>query len=154
MVSGLKLQFIGASILKRSCFQPRLTEEEKKILGTEIQEMIKTGAITHVSAQGTQFMGHMFLCPKKDGSHRPIFDFKPLNQHIKYQHLKMEGLPMVKTLLQMNDWMIKLDLKDAYFGIPIAKNHRRFLRFKRMKQKHQFQCLSFGLGQPPETLPN
>ena len=49
----------------------------------------------------------------------------------------------------MNDWVTELDLKDTYFGIPIAKNHRRFLQFQWVNWTYQFQCLPFELGQAP-----
>ncbi len=56
---------------------------------------------------------------------------------------------MVKNMLQRGDWLIKLDLKDAYFCVPIANKHRRFLRFQWRNKTYQFQCLPFGLGQAP-----
>ena len=34
----------------------------------------------------------------------------------------MEGLHTVKALLRQNDWMAKVDLKDAFFMVPIAPN--------------------------------
>ena len=114
----------------------------------EVMKMIEKEAIIEVQEQETQFLGHMFLRPKKDGSHRPIFNSKPLNQYMEYQHFKMEGLPIVKTMLQRKDWLIKLDLKDAYFCIPIFHDHR-FLRFQWRGKTYQFQSLPFGLGQAP-----
>ena len=35
----------------------------------------------------------------------------------------MEGTHLLRDLLQPNDWMGKIDLKDAYFVIPIWENH-------------------------------
>jgi hypothetical protein len=36
---------------------------------------------------------------------------------------------MLRDLLKPNDYMAKTDLKDAYFTIPIWKEHQKFLRF-------------------------
>ena len=41
----------------------------------------------------------------------------------------MEGLPVARTLIQPNDYMMKLDLKDVHYSVPIHPDHRRFLRF-------------------------
>ena len=42
----------------------------------------------------------------------------------------MEDLFLVKQLLLPNDWMVKMDRKDAYFPIPIHQNSQKFLRFE------------------------
>jgi len=37
------------------------------------------------------------------------------------KHFKKENLHTVKSFLQKEDWMIKVDLKDAFFMVPKAK---------------------------------
>ena len=54
---------------------------------------------------------------------------KYLNTFISYQNFKMEGVHLIKDLFQKNDFMIKVDLKDAYFSIPLHKDTRKFMRF-------------------------
>ena len=46
-----------------------------------------------------------------------VINLKKLNQHIPYEHFKMEGLFLLKELLQKGDYMYKIDLKDAYFSM-------------------------------------
>ena len=41
----------------------------------------------------------------------------------------MESLRSVITMTQVGDWMVAVDLKDAYFHVPIFQSHRKFLRF-------------------------
>ena len=36
----------------------------------------------------------------------------------------MEGLYLPKQLVKIGDWMIKIDLKDAYFTVPVSKQHQ------------------------------
>ena len=63
----------------------------------------------------------------------------------------MEGIRVVKGLLRKNDWMVKLDLKDAYLSVPMSSPHRRFLRFEWRQQIWEFNCLPFGLSSAPYT---
>jgi hypothetical protein len=37
--------------------------------------------------------------------------------------------PDGKGLLQRGDWMVKLDLKDAYLSVPLHLDHRQFVAF-------------------------
>ena len=46
--------------------------------------------------------------------------------------------------------MIKIDLKDAYFGIPPDKSSRKYIRFQWEGNLYEFLYLYFGLG--PATL--
>ena len=45
--------------------------------------------------------------------------------------------------------MVKIDLKDAYFSIPIDLAHRPFLHFQHRAVTYQFKCLPFGLSSAP-----
>jgi len=42
--------------------------------------------------------------------------------------------------------MIKIDLKDAYFSMPIDPQSKKYLRFLWEGTLFEFQCLMFGLG--------
>ena len=91
----------------------------------------------------------IFLVPKKDGGSRPVINLKRLNSHIVYQHFKMEGLHLLKHIIQEKDFMIKIDLKDAYFCVPMSQQHQPFLRFIWGGTRYQFTCLPFGLAPTP-----
>ena len=93
---------------------------------------------------------HSFSCTKKkDGGQRPVINLKNLNSFIHAPHFKMEGIHTLKSLLKKDDWLVKIDLKDAYFSVPISQNHRKFLCFQFNKKSYQFNCLPFGLASAP-----
>ena len=96
-------------------FHPEILGNKIHNLDLEIQKMLAKGAITISSEEQGQFVGHLFLRPKKNGSQRPVFNLKPLNKFVQYEHFKMEGMPMVLDLVQEGYWITKVDLKDAYF---------------------------------------
>ena len=80
----------------------------------------KKGAIQCTSPQKGKFISNVFLVSKKEGDHRPRMKLKSLNNFLSYHHLKMEGLKLIKYLLQQNDYMRGcLKYKDAYFCIPL-----------------------------------
>ena len=63
----------------------------------------------------------------------------------------MEGLHTVKALIQQNDWMAKVDLKDAFFMVPIAQEHQHLLLFKIEMGTFHSKCLPFGLCTAPRV---
>ena len=90
---------------------------------------VAKGAIQVVSPMEGELISPIFLVPKKDGGSRPVINLKRLNSHIVYQHFKMEGLHLLKHIIQEKDFMIKIDLKDTYFCVPMSQQHQPFLRF-------------------------
>lgn len=57
------------------------------------------------------------------------------------RHFKMEDINQVKDIIQQGDWLIKIDLKDAYFTIPIYNADKLYLRFPWEENIYQFLCL-------------
>jgi len=49
--------------------------------------------------------------------------------------------------MQKGDWLIKLDLKDAYLTIPTL--HTKLPRFQWQGQTWRFKVLPFGLSSVP-----
>ena len=46
------------------------------------------------------FVSTIFLVQKKDGGTRPIINLRELNQHLVYEHFKMEGIHLLQDLLK------------------------------------------------------
>ena len=99
------------------------------------------------------FVSSLFLVPKKGGQH-PVINLKGLNQFLEHQHFKMEGIHMLQDLLKENNHLVKIDLKDPHFTIPIWKNHQKYLQFLWKDTLLEFTCLPFGLASAPLVLTN
>ena len=82
--------------------------------------MLMKGAIIVFDPKKDKFLSSLFLAKKKDGGNRPVDNLKDLNSNIPYQHFKMEGLFLLKERLLPGGKMCKIDLKDAYFAIPLS----------------------------------
>ena len=61
----------------------------------------------------------------------------------------MEGIQTLKDLLGQGDWLTKVDLKDAYFAVPIHHAHQKYLQFQLQGKTFRFTCLPFGLSSAP-----
>ena len=72
-------------------------------------------------------------------------NLKELNTFIPYKHFKMEGLHLLKEILARGDYLCKLDLKDAYFCVPLNKQSRKYVRFEWEGSLYEF----YGLGPAP-----
>ena len=58
----------------------------------------------------------------------------------------MEDLFLLKEILQKNDYICKIDLKDAYFAVPPHSSSQKYIRFKWKGNLYQFLCLCFVLS--------
>ena len=98
-----------------------------------------------------EFISNIFLVPKKTGDFRPVINLKPLNQFVQKIHFKMENIRMALNCISPGDFMVSLDLKDAYFSIPIFRSHRKYLRFLWDTKRYEFTCLPFGYSLAPRV---
>ena len=78
-----------------------------------------------------------------------ILNLKPLNEFVDYHHFKMDTFRTTLKLIRLGCFMASVDLKDAYYSIPIAEEDRKFLLFEWKGKYYQFTCLSNGLSSAP-----
>ena len=96
-----------------------------------------------------EFLFNVFLRPKKDGTHRLILNLQKLNKFVSYHHFEMESLKHVVSMVTPNCFMASVDLKDAFYSVPIHQDHQNFLKFTWMGHLYQFTCLPNGLACVP-----
>ena len=129
---------------------PHYNVEQDRLIVEEVRDLLEKGAVSLLSGTEREgFYSNLFLVPKKDGGQRPVINLKALNQFIQPEHFKMEGIHTLKDIVKPKDWMPKIDLKDAYFTIPIHTTQRKYLKFVVSGQTYKFNCLPFGLSSAP-----
>ncbi|XP_030272800.1 uncharacterized protein LOC115581658 [Sparus aurata] len=126
---------------------------QEKILAGEIATLLQKDAIMRVepSEQLAGFYSLYFLVSKKDGGLRPILDLRRLNAFIKVLPFKMLTTSQILEAVEKGDWFTSVDLRDAYFHVPICPDHRPFLRFAFQGRAYQFKVLPFGLSLSPRV---
>lgn len=95
----------------------------------EILNLLDIGAISVCHAVSDQYISSFFLADKPNGKKRFILNLKYLNVNIVILHFKMEDFRTVSRLLQSGCYAASTDLKNAYYLVPVHKQHRKYLRF-------------------------
>ena len=103
------------------------------------------------SRSGPGFYSRLFLVEKATGGWRPVIDLSTLNTFIRQTPFKMETVASVLNAVQENDLLASLDLKDAYFQVPVHPSSRKFLRFVSQGTVYQFKVLCFGRSTAPQV---
>ena len=100
---------------------------------------------------GPGFYSRLFLVEKATGGWRPVIDLSHLNDFVQLTPFKMETVASVLLSVREGDFLASLDLKDAYFQIPIHGSSRKLLRFMSKGTVYQFKALCFGLSTAPQV---
>ena len=137
---------ICTSVVRPFC---SFTEIEQTIIDNEVEKFLLKGIIRLSSHEDGQVISPIFTRPKKDGSHRVIFNLKKLNESVTYHHFKMDTLETAIRLMRPGCYMTSIDLKDAYYSIPIAEEHQKYLKFIWRGQLYAFTSLPMGLTSSP-----
>ena len=152
--NGLSLLFLEMPPMssKPLPFRLPLDVEKATLLRHEVHEMLVKQAIVPVKNTFTPgFYSLIFLVPKKNGQLRPVFDLSSLNTYLDVAKFKMTTPQSVRSALSQGDWAVSLDLKDAYFHIPIHAGSWKYLRFAMDGQTYQFVALPFGIASAPQV---
>lgn len=114
-----------------------------------IKDLLSIGAISQCDSCEGQFLSSIFLVPKPNGKMRLILNLKQLNKFIDTRHFKLEDFRTALKIISKDNFMAKIDLKDAYFLIKINPESKKYLRFQFENELYEFNVLPFGLSTAP-----
>lgn len=153
ITKGYRLQFASTPPSFSGVLHSRPQGEEALILQEEIEALKGKGAIRVVPPEQSQagFYSRYFLVPKKGGGLRPILDLRALNKYMRTYKFRMLTHTTLVRFVRQGDWFVSIDLKDAYFHIPIYPPHRKYLRFAFQGVVYEYTVLPFGLSLSPRV---
>lgn len=150
-IQGYKIEMISEPVQKFIPKPIKFNNPERKSVKAEIERFLQKQIIEPCPTfvDKPTFYSNVFVVPKRDGTLRTILNLKQLNLDVEYHHFKMDTIKDAIALMKKDCYFASIDLKDAYFSIPVHQDSRRLLRFLWEGKDYQFSCLPQGLSSSP-----
>ena len=149
-VQGIQISFDQYPMTcSQSVQKCQFTEKEITVIDEEVQKLLDKRVIKVSSVEEGQVVSPIFVREKKDGSHRMILNLKALNENIEYQKFKMETLQTALALVTKNCYFASIDLRDAYYSVPVHEDYQKFLKFCWRGTLYVYQAAAMGLAPVP-----
>ena len=149
-VQGVKISFVEGVVPHQQAYRPSVfNAQQHDIVHNEIQSLLLKGVLKESHSEPGEFVSTIFLRPKSDGSFRMILNLKQFNESVEYHHFKMDTLDTVTRMMKPGCFMASVDLKDAYYTVPIHPDHQKYLKFMFNGSLYQYTCLPNGLSSAP-----
>jgi hypothetical protein len=124
----------------------RLNPMEAKQIQAEVQNMERTGIIRRSQSP---WVSEIVLVRKKDGGLRFCVDFRRVNQTIVGDAWPMRRATDIVDSLQQPRWFSTLDLKNAFWSVPLEEDIKAITSFRTPGGLFEFNVLPFGLKVAP-----
>lgn len=147
-IQGIEIAFSEEPV-GSSHRQITFSESEKELLSSELQNLQKKGVIKEVNHEPGEYLSTVFLRPKRDGTHRLILNLKFLNKSVDKIHFKMDSLKSAIALMNKDCYFASLDIRDAYYSVPVKDNYKKYFRFVFGENLLEYQGLPQGFRDAP-----
>ena len=149
IVTGVTLEFSEQPLQTITPYQRHFNVSETVAIESEIQNLLQKAVIAESFVSFDQFISPIFVREKKNGSYRLICNLQDLNQYITNHHFKMESLQRAIQMITKNCYMASIDLKDAYYCVPIAFEYQKYLKFMWNSKLYCYLACPMGLCVSP-----
>ena len=140
---GLKLEFTNLPPEKAPFEYPR-GKKEYDIIDNEISQLLRKGVVEYCHSEEGEYFSNLFTTSKKDGSFRTILNLKYLNLECDKTHFKMESLKQALHMIRPGTYLGSIDIKDAFYSVPIHESHKKYLKFMWKGDMLQFRAMPNG----------
>ena len=146
---GYKIQLVSSIDLPSPIISNPRDPVKLRALTGEIEKHLENGVISPIEFSANQYVSRVFTVQKPSGDFRMIIDLKNLNNFVNKIHFRMENKETIQNLLAKNDYMVSIDLRDAFFTIPLHEESKKYAVFQFKDQRFQYNVLPFGLTSSP-----
>ena len=132
----------------------RSAPELQRTLAEQVSSLCLKNAIELLPEENIEpgYYSPIFLVPKKNSDKwRMIHNLKRFNKRHMAPPPKFRLLTVSNLLhiIDPGDYLVSLDLSDAYLHVPIHPDHRKYLRFIFQGKHYQWKVLPFGISTAP-----
>lgn len=121
----------------------------QRIIDEELDKMLEMGV---VEPSSSGWSSPVLMVPKKDGTHRFCVDFRKLNAVTKRDAYPLPYISAILDRLRNATYLSSLDIKSAYWQVPVAQESRDYLSFTVPgRGLFRFCRMPFGLHNSPAT---
>jgi len=124
----------------------RFSPEKQKELDRVLERMVNEGILIKGNSQ---WLSHPHLVRKKNGDYRATVDFRRLNERIKPDNFPLPLLRSFCDDMQGATMFSALDIKDAFYNIPITDDSQDYTAFVTHNDIYKFLRLPMGLKSSP-----
>ena len=115
----------------------------------EINNLLGINAISKCSNIKGNWFSHVFIVEKNSSGHRLVINLKNLNNFVVKSHFRMEDKKSIMALIDKEVFMVSIDLKDAFFSVPLHKDSQMLTCFIVNNVTYHYNVLPFGLSSSP-----
>ena len=113
--------------------------------------LVEIGAVNLALLPSPGFYSRMLVVRKTSGSWRPVIDLSVLIRFVLKTPFKRETGQSVRLSVRQGDWMVSVNLKEAYLQVPVHPDSRKYLWFVTLGKPYQFRALCLGLSTAPQV---
>ncbi len=150
-IRGYEIEFSSTPVQLARPKQLVYNPKEEEALHKTLSEYLEQGVIEKCRNDDSGFFSNLFTREKRDGSVRVILNLSALNEFVTTQHFKMETIKDAVLLMTPGCYMASIDFKNAYYAVPVAKRHRKYLRFMWRGEAYHFAVFPQGLSPVPRA---
>ena len=129
VMRGKHLQFatVPNQVLLSNKF--KFTPTKNTGINEEIQMLQQTWVIKQCFRESGDFVSNIFVRSEKDEKYGMILNLKRVNSHMVYHYFKMDTLLSAMAMMRPNCFIVSIDLKDAYYSVPVYPEDYKDLKF-------------------------
>ena len=125
-----------------------LSRKQYHFVRQKISDLVASGALEICSSK-PHCVNPIGCVPKKGGKLRLITDLRKLNNHCATPKFRNEDINTVRDLIQPNDQLVTVDVKNGFYHVSIHEDFRDYLGIYFEGVYYRWAVLPFGLNCSP-----